>query len=61
MAGGKLEKIFDIDMRLLRGGIKKDKEEEFLALLNDAVKHITNTWKIIFLQIRQNTYRTWYE
>ena len=43
MAGGKLEKIFDIDMQLLRGGIKKDKEEEFLALLNDAVKHITNT------------------
>ena len=61
MAGGKLEKIFDIDMQLLRGGIKKDKEEEFLALLSDAVKHITNTWKIIFLQIRQNTYRTWYE
>ena len=40
MSGVKLEKISDIGMHLF---IEKDREERFLTLLRDTVKHITNT------------------
>ena len=55
MTGVKLEKIFDINIYLLidkrlRGGIS--------YIARDAVKKITNTWKIMILQNRQYAYRT---
>ena len=52
MTDVKLEKISRIDMYLFK---KNDWEEEFLILLNDTVKQITNTWKIIIQQTRPNT------
>ena len=55
MTGVELEKISDIDIYYL---LKKGWEEEFLALLKDTVKQITNTWKIMTLKYHQNTFCT---
>ena len=55
MTGVELEKIQTLTCT---DSLKKDREEEFLTLLKDAVKQITNTWKIMILQNRQYTYRT---
>ena len=51
MTGVKFKKIFDIDMYLF---IEKGLREEFLTLLKDMLKQITNTWKIMTLKNRQS-------
>ena len=51
MTGVRLKQIGDIDMYLF---IKKDWGEEFLTLLRDMLKQITNTWKTMTLKNRQN-------
>ena len=50
MNGVKLEKMLDFDMYLF---IEKGLRGEFLTLLTDTVKQITNIWKITILQNRQ--------
>ena len=52
MTGMRLKKIVDIDMYLfIEKGLRG---EEFLTLLRDMQKQITNTWKTMTLENRQN-------
>ena len=55
MTGIKLEKILEINIYLF---VEKGLRGGFFTLLRDTVKQITNTWKSMIQQNRQNTYHT---